>query len=69
MQRPFIRRNFTCSPGGCGARPGEPCLNYTGRRGRYGEPVEDVHAARWRKFRAWARGEQQTEVSDQPENQ
>jgi hypothetical protein len=60
--RRFIRDNFSCRPDGCGARSGEPCLNYTGRRGRYGEPVTDVHAARWRKFSAWARGELRPET-------
>jgi hypothetical protein len=64
-----MRAHFACDPGGCGARPGEPCLNYTGRGGRYGEPVEDVHAARLRKFRAWTRAEQQLESSGRSENQ
>lgn len=60
--RRFIRENWGCRPDGCGARPGEPCLNYTGRHGNYGEPVTDVHAARWRKFAAWARGELLPEI-------
>jgi hypothetical protein len=64
-----MRAHFSCQPGGCGARPGESCLNYTGRGGRYGEPVTDVHAARWRKFRAWTRAETGLETSDRSENQ
>lgn len=52
--RPFIQTAFACEPGGCGARPGERCVSYAPKRdGVPGGPVEGVHAARWRAFRAW----------------
>lgn len=53
-QRPFIRAHFACEPGGCGARPGEPCVAYVLKRGKTtGKPTQDVHAARWEAYFAW----------------
>lgn len=55
-RRSYARSVAPCAPGGCGARIGEPCRAYrdTVRHGpASGEPVTDIHAARWRAFRAW----------------
>jgi hypothetical protein len=51
--RQFIRETTACEPGGCGAQPGQPCTAYVPKRGKTtGKPTADVHAARWRAFRA-----------------
>lgn len=54
--RSWIRQVTACEPGGCGARPGQPCIAYVPKRGKTtGRPTSDVHAARWRAFRAQQR--------------
>jgi hypothetical protein len=72
-RRTFMRRHFSCDPGGCGAKPGEPCRAYVQKPGKTtGSVLSDVHSARWRKFGAWARGElplEDAQSSGRPENQ
>jgi len=59
--RPFIRDMFACEPDGCGAQRGDRCIAYVPKRGKTtGKPAEDVHAARWRAFRAWLRSRRAT---------
>jgi hypothetical protein len=51
--RGYVREMTACEPGGCGAQPGQPCVAYVAKRGKTtGKPTADVHAARWRAFRA-----------------
>jgi hypothetical protein len=55
--RSLIRAIVACEPDGCGARPGEPCVAYVPKPGKTtGRATPDVHAARWRAFRAWLAG-------------
>jgi hypothetical protein len=52
--RSMIREVVACEPDGCGAQPGEHCRAYVPKRGKTtGKPTGDVHAARWRAWRAW----------------
>ena len=54
--RSYVRQQAACEPGGCGAQPGEPCIAYVPKHGKTtGKPTGDVHAARWRAFRAQQR--------------
>lgn len=58
-RRTFIRENFACDLGGCGAAPGESCRAYVPKPGKTtGGTVPDVHAARWRAYHAWLRTRQ-----------
>jgi hypothetical protein len=58
--RGYVRELTACEPDGCGARPGQPCVAYVTKRGKTtGKPTGDVHAARWRAFRARLNGYEQ----------
>ena len=52
--RRWIRQTTPCPA--CGAAAGEHCRAYVQKNGKTtGKPAGDVHAARWRAFRAWLR--------------
>src|ERR1700723_3809111 len=55
--RGYVRELTACEPDGCGAQPGQPCMAYVQKKGKTtGKPTGDVHAARWRAFRARLNG-------------
>jgi hypothetical protein len=52
--RSWIREVVPCES--CGALAGQKCRAYVKKPGKsVGKPTADVHAARWRAFRAWLR--------------
>lgn len=72
--RSWVRAQAACEPDGCGAQPGQPCIAYVPKHGKTtGKPTADVHAARWRAFRAQQRRKMaeraeekdMTEISDE----
>jgi hypothetical protein len=53
-RRTWVREAAACES--CGARQGELCRAYVRKRGKTtGKVTSDVHAARWRAFRAYLR--------------
>jgi hypothetical protein len=57
-RRTWIREVAACEPDGCGAKPGQLCRAYVRKRGKTtGKVTYDVHAARWRAFRAYLRSQ------------
>jgi hypothetical protein len=66
--RTYIRENFPCEPGGCGARPGDPCTSYIPVPGKStGNLTSDVHAARRAAYLAYLKGRPRREPADQAE--